>query len=156
MVICFFQLIRRRIDNDNQERKRERMFEQEADEKNLLMNAKYIKIVTIQHFCFQIIFLVSTGIYITVGFFLASSKTSTQVKNLFLTFLSGLIGNILLKRIFLTNTRTDRTSSLDYILSSQDTKERILEMFTFETHYYSHEFILKNVNKHLPLNSRQN
>ncbi|KAF0562320.1 hypothetical protein F8M41_000088 [Gigaspora margarita] len=154
--LCFLQLIRRCIDNNNQERERDRMSEQEAGENNIPPNAKYTNIVSAQRCCFQIIFLVSVGIFIAVGFFLASSKTSSQAKNLFLTFLSGLVGNIILRRVFLTNTRTDRTSSIDYILSSQETKERIIEMFTFEKHYYSHEFILTDVNKHLPLNTRQN
>ncbi|CAG8733151.1 25469_t:CDS:1, partial [Racocetra persica] len=84
-----------------------------------------------------------------------SPRVTSTVENLFIIFLTGLIGGILLKRIFITNTRTDRTSSIDYILSSQEVKKRIFEMYAFEAHNYSHEFILKDINNHLPLNSRQ-
>ncbi|RIB25916.1 hypothetical protein C2G38_2164805 [Gigaspora rosea] len=77
--LCFIQLIRRCIDNNNQERERERMSEQEAGENDIPPNAKYTKIVSAQRYCFQIIFLVSVGIFTAVGFFLASSKTSSQL-----------------------------------------------------------------------------
>ncbi|CAG8468290.1 24624_t:CDS:2 [Gigaspora rosea] len=104
------------------------MSEQEAGENDIPPNAKYTKIVSAQRYCFQIIFLVSVGIFTAVGFFLASSKTSSQVKKSLFNFFEWTV----------------------------ETKERIIEMFTFENHYYSHEFILKDVNKHLPLNTRQN
>ncbi|RIB25958.1 hypothetical protein C2G38_2030598 [Gigaspora rosea] len=178
MGTFFLRLIRQHMGNGNHGREYEKTTEQEDDEKD----AEYTKIATAQRFCFRIIFFVSICIFLAGGFFQASYMgSSIQMNSLttFLsgliggffqasymgssiqmnsltTFLSGLIGNIILKRIFLTNTRTDRTSSLDYILSSQEAKERIIEMFTFEMHDYSHELILKEVNKHLPLNSRQN
>ncbi|RIB01673.1 hypothetical protein C2G38_2127054 [Gigaspora rosea] len=99
--------------------------------------------------------LTSTTGFVALAFFLASSNISGTTIHLFLVFLSGLIGSILLRRVFSTNTRIDRTSSIDYMLSSQEIKEKIIEMFAFEAHDYSHEFILKDVNKHIPLNSRQ-
>ncbi|CAG8586652.1 20058_t:CDS:2 [Gigaspora rosea] len=144
--------LQQHMGNDNHGREYEKKTEQEDDE----TNAEYTKIATAQRFCFRIIFFVSICIFLAGGFFQASYMGSSIQMNSLTTFLSGLIGNIILNRIFLTNTRTDRTSSLDYILSSQEAKERIIEMFTFEMHDYSHELILKEVNKHLPLNSRQN
>ncbi|CAG8677140.1 30645_t:CDS:2 [Racocetra persica] len=120
--------------NNIHEAVREEIIIHEADEKNMQLNAKYTKIVFAQQ---------------------SSSETSNTINSILLAFLSGLVGSILLKRVFLTNTRTDRTSSIDYFLSSQEVKDRIIEMFAFEAHDYSHEFILKDVNKHLPLNSRQ-
>ncbi|CAG8778280.1 16982_t:CDS:1 [Gigaspora margarita] len=130
------------MDNNNQGMEREKMVTQEADEN------------TVQRYCFRIIFIISTGTFIAYGFFLASHSSTSE--KIIMAFLTGLIGKILLRRVFTTNTRTDRTSSLDYILSSQEARKRINEMFAFEAHNYSHEFILKDVNKHLPLNSRQN
>jgi len=106
-------------------------------------------------YAFQIIFLVSSGSFVTLGFFLASSDTLNTATIFFIVTLSGLTGKMLLMRIFSTNTRTDRTSSLDYILSSSKTKQRIDEMFIFSSHVYCCEFILSNVDENLPLNSRQ-
>ncbi|CAG8738148.1 21661_t:CDS:1 [Cetraspora pellucida] len=143
------------MDNNNQEMEEEEMAIQEADEKNMQVNAKYTKICYAQQCCFRMIFLISICSFISLGFCLASIEIPSAIDKIFIAFLSGLVGSILLKRVFLTNTRTDRTSSIDYILSSQEVKERIIEMYAFEAHDYSYEFILKDVNKHLPLNSRQ-
>ncbi|CAG8559675.1 636_t:CDS:2 [Racocetra fulgida] len=125
------------MDNDHQELESEETVMEEDDEKNTQLNAQNTKFVSEQQFCFRILFLVSIGIFISLGFFLASSNTSNSYVNKFKAILSSLIGSILLKRIFLTNIRTDRTSSLDYALSTQKVKERINEMFAFEAHYYT-------------------
>ncbi|CAG8820153.1 20499_t:CDS:2, partial [Cetraspora pellucida] len=94
------------MDNNNQEMEEEETAIQEVDEKSMQVNAK------------------------------SSSEIPSTIHSIFIAFLSGLVGSILLKRVFLTNTRTDRTSSIDYILSSQEVKERIIEMFAFEAHDY--------------------
>ncbi|KAF0525836.1 hypothetical protein F8M41_014327 [Gigaspora margarita] len=143
------------MNNNNQGMNREEAVIEETEEENTQLNAKDNKILFAQQCCFRIIFLTSTTGFIGLAFFLASSNISGTTINLLIVFLSGLIGSILLRRVFSTNTRIDRTSSIDYMLSSRKIKEKIIEMFTFEAHNYSHGFILKDVNKHSPLNSRQ-
>ncbi|CAG8741289.1 6807_t:CDS:2 [Gigaspora margarita] len=108
---------------------REEAVIEETEEENTQLNAKDTKIFFAQQCCCRIIFLTSTTGFVGLAFFLASSNISGTTINLLIVFLSGLIGSILLRRVFSTNTRIDRTSSIDYMLSSQEIKEKIIEIW---------------------------